>query len=163
MIKTIKKGGHYSSPLSFKLHTGRKSFSTVVKFDESCRYDLGNDNQLDWNKLGGLSYGYHKHNSVRIAWRYNKAVDKIELALYCYIDGERHISKFHELFPINEKIYVIASAISTEIHSIAVINDEYCFADIQRVIKPKWGYYLNPYFGGNEVAPHDINIWLQRV
>jgi hypothetical protein len=143
MIRTIKKGGHYSSPLSFKLHTGVDKLSYIVKFTDSCRYDLGNDNQLDWNKLFGVSVGYHKNNSIRLAWRYNKETELIEIAKYSYFEGTRYMS--------------------TEIGELEINTETILTLNIPELWKKKWGYYLNPYFGGNEVAPHDIKIHIKQI
>lgn len=74
---TIKKGFHGSGCRFPRFHWGKKSFAVKVCFDESCLYDHGDGDQKDWNKLFGLSYLIHQHNSVRIGWRVEKQYEHL--------------------------------------------------------------------------------------
>lgn len=157
----IKKGQHYSKHLP-KLYLGdKKDFKIKVEFTESCRYNLSNINQLDVNKLFGVSFGYHKHNSIRIGWNYNIDTDMIDIYRYEYNNGRRLIEKiysvhiYEELFiklNLTEIGYVIS--IESEFSKFGYIVEEYIF----NYPNIKLGYYLYPYFGGDEVAPHKIIV-----
>src|SRR5690606_12621081 len=86
------KGKHRGWPLRLGLWFGRSSFEWIVKFDESCRYNLPLPDHLDTNKLVGIGYLWHHHkDSARFGWRYNMERDCIELLAYCYVGGERVI------------------------------------------------------------------------
>jgi hypothetical protein len=162
----IKKGRHYCNKWFPKLHSGDSLLSVNVRFTSSCLYSFNNKNQQDWNKLAGLSYGYHKHNSVRIAWRCNLETSRIELALYCYVDGERFIVPFEESFKLYNQVNVFFIVLPSGIVAYAMENrngDNYSRVKLDKKIKLKLGYLLKPYFGGNEVAPHDVTIYVENL
>lgn len=171
MWYTIKEGRHRASPLSLGLHLGREEDTYEVMFDESCRYDLGDIDQLDYNKLFGWSYGMHHNNSIRVGWRYNLYQEQIELVLYMYKDGQRvDMEYLHTVFvPLNTKIKIRltnawgkpALAIFSKTYSKYTID----MADYKLIpeYKPTWGYNLGLYFGGDKPAPHDMKVWMRRV
>lgn len=158
MKYTIKQGGHYSTH-TFKPYLGlKKEFLITVQFTDSCRYNLGDIDQLDINKLWGVSFGLHEKNSIRIGWAYNTFTDKIDLYYYIYENGIRKYQKFSECF-INEivtlKLYLNNDNFYLEKNNTwDAVEVPYVYPSL------KLGYYLFPYFGGNEVAPHDIIIYL---
>jgi hypothetical protein len=158
---TIKQGEHYSKH-DFKLYLGKKDFEIIVKFTESCRYNLGDVDQLDINKLWGVSFGNHEKNSIRIGWAYNLFTDKIDLFYYTYENGIRKYEKISECFigeivtlelelNFNGGFWIRGTGITWE--SGQFHPYKYPFLKI--------GYWLYPYFGGNEVATHDIEIELE--
>lgn len=134
---TIKKGNHRSGWF-FKILKKPKVMKVTFMFDETAIYNLNNNDQFDWNKLLGFSRGFHQNNSIRIAWRWNTVKQVVELTKYEYVNGKRIM---HE--PLWE---VKINEIATIVFNIS--DRKFC----------KWGYLLYPYFGGNQKAPHDINI-----
>lgn len=156
----IKQGEHYSDH-GFKLYLGKKDFNITVQFTESCRYNLGDVDQLDINKLFGVSFGDHQKNSIRIGWAYNVFTDKIDLFYYTYENGLRKYNKVGECF-INEILTIKLNLnFSNKTFSVTI-------QDITTVVSYKYpflkmGYYLYPYFGGNEPAPHDVIIKMDFV
>ncbi len=139
---------------------GQNFISYQLTFTESCRYDLGTDDQQDWNKLFGVGFGLNHHkNSVRFGWRYNPVTCLIEIASYWYRDGERGSL---QLVPVP-----IGSA---NIFSISIQpGDKVVFMqngkplDIIRMTTTKSpGFRLHPYFGGNRKAPHKITILKEK-
>lgn len=164
----IKEGKHRAYPLSLGIHLCKIQELYEVIFDDSCRYDLGSIDQEDTNKLFGWSYGLHHNNSVRVGWRYNKESDDIELLLYIYEDGKRDIIELEQLnIPIGEKWYLSLASNSYGVSlDVRHKNDETVYGraySINRVFKPKWGYNLGLWFGGNNSAPKDMRIWLKKV
>lgn len=156
----IKKGNHYSTHI-IKPYLGfKKEFNIQFKFNENCRYNLEDVDQLDINKLWGISFGYHEANSIRIGWVYNLFTDKIDLYYYIYENSVRKYAKFSECF-INDTCVVKLLLSNTSFTMIDkgnpwnIISETYNYPDF------KLGYYLWPYFGGNEVAPHDIHIQME--
>ena len=159
----IAKGRHGS--LHFRPFICKRFLKYRVLFTNSCLYNLGNHNQLDINKLFGLAFGIHHHrNSVRVGWRTDGVSDKISLFAYYYVNGERKWSPLCEVEP--NRLYDL---------SIDVVPGAYVFEveDVQSsasftytVSRPRvpWpGYYLYPYFGGNETAPHDMTIMMKEM
>jgi len=155
----IKKGRHESIVNIEPLYGG--GIKSSCKFDSSVIYDLGNENQGDWNKLIGFSEDIRIHeNSARISWRWNLERQQIELGYYCYIDGE--VVKGHLVWAEINKPFQFMIRDDQEKQNYVidiygtyqVIYHGHKFDD-----KKFWSY---PWFGGNEVAPHDIKITFGR-
>lgn len=149
----VKKGENYSSH-PFKIFTGKKSHKIEVIFDESCIYDLGNNNQYDINKLWGVSFGAHQNNSIRIGWNWNLITKKIDLYWYKYQNGEFTFGYFKS-YNINEFV-TIDVYFDYSSSNFTFISDNMAKIIYHKYPFLKVGYYLYFYFGGNEVAPHDI-------
>lgn len=155
-VMKIKKGTH--APLRLpKILLNTRCLSYEVEFTDSCRYDIGSEDQGDINKLFGVGYfPSHHYNSVRIGWNYDIPTDKIKLWAYWYEKGQR---KWAYLKSVDVN--------TTHCFSIRMENNEHVIdlGDVVYTIgvKPKFiGYLLAPYFGGNQVAPHDIIIHLKK-
>jgi hypothetical protein len=147
----IKSGSHKSS--HFLNYTDKKSFSFFIKFDESCVYKtIDPTNQEDVNKLIGISDGLsHLKNSARFGWRYLNG--RLEILGYTHFNG---VFAFEKICDIE---------IGKEYQCDLEIGEDYRFSVGDKEISMKrfpkksgFNYYLWPYFGGNETAPHDINI-----
>lgn len=174
----IPANTHYS----WRFHLPRLRFNVqkdltfIVKFDSSCKYDLKDVDQLDINKLYGMSFGLFRHeNSYRVGWTYNLKTNKIDLYHYWYEHGERY-SSFIVGVPLNVKVIVnikfkpkdannyrigdIGSSIETSVSAIGLplVKKAIPF-NLENV--PSYGLTLFPYFGGNEKAPHKMKIYLQ--
>jgi hypothetical protein len=155
---TIPQGQHYATENPWKaIETSELKF--VVKFDSSAIYQTGDpENQYDINKLYGFSDNGEQHHrfSARIGWRWSDGA--LRLFAYAYNNGTR-----------SEK-EITTIAIGSEVTcSIKVTGEVYRFtvngktetmprASATTVGK---GYQLYPYFGGDEVAPHEVRIWIK--
>jgi hypothetical protein len=156
---TIAKGQQYAdiNPLTA---TTYQQLRFEVLFDESAVYATKDPiNQYDINKLYGFADNNAKHHeySARLGWRFSK--DSLRVFGYIYnnkIRSEQEITTI----PIGQKIEC----------SITVDGSRYIFmAAGKKLTMPRAatgdvakGYRLYPYFGGNEVAPHDISIWIKE-
>lgn len=166
MIFHIPRGKHRARPLHFGFWWRKTSFSWVVKFDESCRYDLQTDDQFDINKLVGIGYlpGHHK-DSARFGWRYWTERKEIELSAYCYVGGRRVIQ--HICFcEIGKEYHIMLNATSVcyylhayERHSTTCLG----MATIQHAHDKHFKYRLGAYFGGNRPAPRTMKIELKKL
>lgn len=114
-----------------------------VKFDSTIIYNLKNDDQYDLNKLPGWSKNINpRHTSHRIGFRLNNSKELIEMYNYRYFYKEREYreeisdSLLYGVYEIGEEI-IISYPDSLNINT-------------------------NLYFGGNEKAPHDINIYIKN-
>lgn len=161
---TIKKGRHRSDFSRIWPHIGATSVSCEVNFNPNCKYDLDSHDQMDINKLFGLSFGWHHRNSARFGWRWDLQDNFIEILAYVYIDGTR-VNEFSADIHIG---YVKPGEWNK--YSLELQNGYYNFAvynskrktTVSKRIEAghtrKWGYRLYPYFGGNQRAPHTMNI-----
>lgn len=135
--------------------------SFKVKFDSSAIYKTSEEkNQSDINKLFGFSDNNAAHHeySARFGWRWSDNA----LRLFAYIYNNSVMS-FKEIG--------IVKIGSENICSIKVDSNKYIFSlNKKEVIMPREstttvgeGYKLFPYFGGDELAPHDISIWIEEL
>lgn len=177
MIYEINKGTHRAQGMRFGFTTSNEQ-SAYITFGEDCRYDIDYD-QLDWNKLFGRSTNgfWHHSNSMRVAWRYVKSRDQIEIGAYTYKKGKRQtepqgfevslgfvdigerfkISCEHYRWKYIFKMtkYFTASSEVTELKLPAKKAPQLI----------KMSSKLNLYFGGNRTAPHDMTViieWIKR-
>lgn len=158
VVYVIPKGEHRSQG-GFSFVSGTK-FRFKAAFDSSAVYQTAQPiHQADVNKLYGFSdcYSQHHSNSARFGWRWLGG--KLEIMAYCYQNGERQ----------SEVMGSVALNKSYE-YEIEIREDAYVFR-LNGVEKKMlrgcsgrvFGYKLYPYFGGQEVAPHDISIKIQDL
>lgn len=161
----IKKGTHSSKLFGFLPHFGftlDKSTTFECKFDENCIYSIPDNDKYDINKLYGFSTSYFHHvQSARVGWRCLDG-EIIQLLTYCYDNSVR----IPEILIDEVKVNTIFK------FTISVEDDHFAFiyecGDIQKVVMVKksqkswtFKYTLFSYFGGNKVAPHNMNIYLK--
>lgn len=167
----LKKGNFRSSGLHIGLHIGTTEETYKVKFSKECLY-TPIDWENDWNKLCGWSYGMHHKNSIRVCWRpqmvdgldfNNQLTGNIELCIYVYENSVRLISE-KTLVVGAEKEYEFTLKHNIFDNSIVLNFPQLGNGTSMRyTTKPSWGYRLFPYFGGNNPAPHDMSIELERL
>lgn len=156
---TIEKGNQYCNNNGLKaIEITEMKFS--VRFDSTAIYEtVLPENQYDINKLYGFSDNNADHHqySARFGWRWSGKA----LRLFAYIYNEGSV--------LSKELTTIA--IGTDINcSIKLTSTNYLFTvngittQLPRMAtteKAK-GYQLYPYFGGDEVAPHQITIWIKN-
>ena len=139
----------------------RQELKFQVRFDNSAIYKTADpSNQDDINKLYGFSDNSAQHHqfSARIGWRWSG--DSLRLFAYIYNNSVR----------ISDEITTVAIGKINDC-SIKVNGNRYIFTvNNSTILMPRAattpqasGYKLYPYFGGDEVAPHDIDIWIKEV
>ncbi len=141
--------------------TDSSHLSFMVIFDSSCIYKTSDPiNQYDINKLYGYSDcdSMHLINSARIGWRWSD--DSLRLFSFVHYNGQI-LSK--EMTTVS-----IGSIISC---SIICDNNIYKFkVNSSYTEMPRYcnginyrHYFLYPYFGGDEKAPHEIKIKIKEM
>ena len=157
---TIKKGNHFCEGNDYKaVETTEMKF--VVKFDSTAIYQtISAQNQFDINKLFGFADNDKDHHqfSARFGWRWSD--NALRLFAYVYNDG----------IVISKELTSVAIGAET-VCTIKITGAEYLFTvnDMQyKVLRTSTtekakGYQLYPYFGGDEVAPHEINVFIKKV
>lgn len=158
-IFTIEAGTHTSIRRSEDFEGSR--LNVTAMFDESAQYTLENTNdQADINKLIGFSdcQQHHQTESARIGWRWYE--DELQILAYAYVDGQLIFEKMGAI-ALNQEVTM----------SIEVLDTQYRFSGqgLETITLNRNGtcqagtnYWLWPYFGGNQVAPHEITIRLKR-
>ena len=158
-VYTIKKNRHRSV---IKVNrTQKQSFNIQVQFDESAQYTSRDPvNQLDVNKLWGVSDcgSNHNKNSIRFGWRWDLDAEQIEILMY-----RRKNSKFSFKslgYALTDDVnYMSLNITKTNyIMSLNGVTDSMS----RSCDTPCSRYYLYPYFGGTERAPHDITILIKQ-
>ncbi|MBA2746088.1 MAG: hypothetical protein H0U44_07685 [Flavisolibacter sp.] len=157
---TIVKGGHFAdkNPAK-KIETTSMKF--LVKFDGSAEYtSLTTENQFDINKLFGFSDNDSTHHrySARIGWRWSDGA--LRLFAYVYNSGTV-ISKEITTVNIGEELDCSISVAGDTYHF--KVNDHIEVLPRTATTPSAKGYQLYPYFGGDEVAPHEIRIWIKEI
>lgn len=156
---TIKAGDHYHKGYlgSFRPVVG-KSMKFTLTFDSSCEYETNNPtNQWDINKAWGFREGISGRNSARIGWNWK------EEALWVY--PYTHVDKMISIDPPGVQVKP-GEPISCE---ITVSDFKYIFTiNRNQIVVPRgsnesrfYGLQEYPYFGGDEVAPHNIKILIE--
>jgi hypothetical protein len=166
VIFRIPISKHRAHPWRPRIWWRKTSFAWVVKFDESCRYDLKTEDQFDTNKLIGIGYLWHHHkDSARFGWRYWTDRKEIEISAYCYVNGRRVIQ--HICFCEIGKEYLIMlnpTSICYHLHAYERYSTT-CLgmATVAHSHNKKLQYQLGPFFGGQAKAPNEIKIELKKL
>lgn len=168
---TIDAGNHYClHPL--KIHWNKKRLIFEFMFTESCKYNLGTEDQLDWNKYFGIGFGFNHHkNSYRVGSRYDPISEKFLLSHYSYNHGVR---SYPVMCPVDlNQHYMCVIGLNraansiTNTLSVAESGDwkliyaggiDFDFNGVSRL-----GFNLWPYQGGNIPAPHKMDYMLGEL
>ena len=153
----IAAGEHYCDKTTIK-PVAISQMLFKVKFDSSAIYTTVDPlNQYDINKLYGFTEGQDPHvNSARIGWAFNDG--KLRLYAYAYKNQQR-LSQEISTINIGE---VINCAIKFDsLNYIFIVKDREVKLSRALAGITAQGYQLFPYFGGDEVAPHPIRIFIK--
>lgn len=140
--------------------TKKSNFKLQVIFDETAYYKSKDPiNQYDINKLWGINdCGEHHMNcSIRFGWRYVE--QNLELFWFKHEGGKFIFEKIKNIEinkPINLEIAILEGYYVITVDKISKYVSRPCSGDYMK-------YKLYPYFGGDEKAPHDINIKIKEM
>jgi hypothetical protein len=157
---TIPKGGQSSTPSVYKYFTNISVLAFDVRFDSTAIYQtVLPSNQADINKLYGFADDNKPHwvSSARIGWRWFG--NELQLMGYVYNDSV-NVNQLITAVPLNKDITC----------SIQVNGSKYTFTangksiELPRTAKSTGGlgYRLFPFFGGDEMAPHEMYIFVRE-
>ena len=125
-------------------------------FDSSAIYRTATpENQYDINKLIGFSdcSSHHQTNSARFGW--NWLNNALHIYAYDYVNGDRQAKELGtvELGVTNSfKIATSGNSYVFTLNGKEETMARHCAGGVGV------SYKLLPYFGGDEIAPHDIRI-----
>lgn len=157
---TILKGKQYCDKSTYQ-PVKYDSLSFVVKFDSSAIYQTSNaTNQDDINKLIGFSdnNATHQQYSARFGWRWSK--NALRLFGYIYNNGVRSAKEISTVNIGRENSCSIK--VSGNNYVFTVNGKSQTMPRGSKTVKAE-GYKLFPYFGGDEMAPHTIEIWIKEL
>lgn len=155
----IAKGSQSSDKSGFK-SVSVDSMVFEVLFDSTAIYTTQlRENQGDINKLYGFSdcSSFHHSNSARFGWRYHK--NGLELFAYTYAQGKR---SFVSMGSINVNEKYTCTIVAKNGQYVFYLNNENKTL-MERGCNSGLQFRLYPYFGGNETAPHNMNIWIKDI
>lgn len=168
---TIKKGNHSANGINIKSHKSRTDFAFACTLDQSCYYDLGNNNNMDINKIYGLTWGLDPlNNSFRIGWNCYRQNGLIQYFYYTHNYKIRNPGPadaydktlLFEL-PPNTRVSFAMELLrypgTIRIHIEGMPNVFDVPFDFNGV--PLTGFFNYPYFGGDEGAPHTMKLTLE--
>jgi hypothetical protein len=157
---TIKAGHQYADQSNYK-QTDYNELRFIVRFDSTSIYQTASSaNQLDVNKLYGFSDNSDDHHrfSARFGWRWSEGA--LQLFAYTYNDG---VMSYEALGSIRIGTEYTCSIKITASAYLFSVNEGVKTMPRTSTTATAIGYRLYPYFGGDEAAPHDINIWIKEM
>ena len=155
----IEKGKQFCNNNSYVV-TSYSKLKFLAKFDSSAIYktiDPGRQNDI--NKLYGFSDNNTTHHqfSARFGWRWSN--NELRLFGYIYNDG---LNEFKDLGTVALGAEnVCAIKVTPTAYHFLLNGKTDSLPRTSKTIKAE-GYKLYPYFGGNESAPHTINIFIKE-
>lgn len=163
-MKHVIKKFRRSSGLNFSPSFFRKKMTRKFMFGSDCSYDLRSIDQFDINKLFGWSQGMHHKNSCRFGWVWNLEKKCMEIYAYCYVNS---VIKSEFICNVElEKWYVGEIKIENGNYYFNV-KDENNFSlgytSIMYGFDINVGYNLGVYFGGNQDAPREMTIFINKI
>lgn len=178
----IPKGQHEAQPYWMDI-ARRTNLHLQHIFTESAKYDLGTLDQYDWNKLTGVAVGWpeilwtNHENSAMVSWRWGLECNCVELGIYMHGGGKRYILRNRdgsEVFATVAPGEVLESWIHLmQDESMPGRNwmgvtiktpDHYAYAEKEFFVNVRdLSRVINPWFGGQAVAPHDIYILRRQL
>lgn len=153
---------HFAIPSWFKLKMKPLGLHYKIKFNDSCRYNLDNLDQQDWNKLNGITnavFGNAQYSQTfMMVWRYNVITKKFEIGAYLHNYPEQERSTPED----NKTVYVMdgdSCDVMVLIQDKIRLNIDNSTVEIPTNIK--FNHIVretNPWFGGNNPAPQFIHF-----
>lgn len=147
----VREGNHFAdgkSPMILKLKKDRKIF--IQSNPTWVYFHSREEDQSAINKIIGLSEEVNPHiNSWRVGYSYSVNDNSINLYFYEY-NNEIRNSYFVKKIQIGDSFIL-----RVNMHGGIFLDDIY----IGRInSRAKYGFLLEPYFGGKMPAPHDWEI-----
>ena len=166
MKLTHFKGIPFSWPFRVRKLKKTKTFTQTFTFTK-VKYDLGDDDQDDWNKLTGVKLHYFrpKKENMMVAWRWNLEKEKVQICFYWNYNGKHHwtdpLMELDEGSNLTVDItydnydaspYNYYPNYKITISSVGQkVRKNYLFTN-------KTGWLINTWFGGNRRPPNKIQI-----
>lgn len=160
---TIYKGTHFAIPNRWALWVQKVSGDATFIPDST--YDLGDEDQYDWNKLAGITYTPWRpeRDASIVVWRYNLKNGMFEVGPFFDVN-------FGYVFPTAQEVLTVPAG-ETFTYSVDYSGITVSYGDTT-VFKPTpvdlvpnfWtSARITGWFGGSEVAPRTVSYYLTMV
>ena len=158
---TIYKRTHFAIPNSFGFFI--REVSGTGTFTANSTYDLGDEDQWDWNKFTGIAFTPLEpdRNSVMVGWRYNLISKEFEIAPFYNVDKARILPTPQDIISIPADQTFQYNVDYTGV--TLTYGDKTVFKAFPQGLTPNvWtAARVSGWFGGNEVAPRTISYFLK--
>lgn len=134
-------------------------------FTEDSKYNHGNEDQYDWNKLWGMyslqpCWPMSHADCGMIGWRWNPEYNRFEVTPYTHSScGER---LWVDPIPVKSTMYASITAADKWYYHIRVDGVSYYY-EHPRTKRARLFKQMNGYFGGNLPAPKDVTYYIQEL
>jgi hypothetical protein len=160
----IPKGSHFAEgALSNAGIFLGKSLEFSAAFNETNIYTLPGIEQADVNKLYGVSDcgRHHMETSARFGWRWYQG--RLEVLAFTHSDGTWKHSDVLGVAELGRAYSFKIELSSDRRHYLYTFNNGTPVKMERGCSSASMaGYILNPYFGGTETAPHDMQLSIWR-
>ena len=158
---TFLKGTHFAIPPSFGFFV--REVSGTGTFTPDSVYDLGDEDQHDWNKFTGIAFTPLEpdRNSVMVGWRYNLTSQEFEIAPFYNVDKARILPTPPDIIsiPADQTFDYLVDYTGVTL----TYGDTTVFKPFPAGLTPNvWtASRVSGWFGGNEVAPRTLSYYLK--
>ena len=163
----ICEGNHYSVNYPrMDIYTSDEIWRTIM-FKSNCEYDLKTNKQGDTNKLFGIGkWGVvnfksaHLEDSGRFGWRWDIKRKQMEIIAFSHVNS---VMKFESMgfVDLEEEVFLkLKIDWINRCYIYRMIKDDVLIKEYkEKFTTDKYiRTELSLYFGGDSVAPHDMNI-----
>lgn len=162
---TIKKGQHAAKPCFLRLKRKAERIRWRVSFQQP-KYALGDADQMDWNKLFGISFHLftNHRNSWMLGWRWNEQERVIEVNEYMHRNSKTEYSTTLFTCEAGQQIEcylrLFRHAGTTILKAVLTVDKGEAFEVVRHYnTRARWTREINTWFGGNRTAPRDIELY----
>lgn len=161
MKVVIFKGLPFSLPRQTRIFV--KHVSGQAIFTDCSVYDLNNVDQLDWNKLSGITFTPLRPDTdaIMVAWRYNVSTNEFEIAPYYNVDRARILPTKDEIISVP-----IGSTFDFDVDYQGVTltyGDKVVYKPAPAGLTPNFwtSVRISPWFGGTSLPPRTLSLFLR--
>lgn len=172
---TIQKGQHFVDISDRQIAIWHKlqRIKWQYAFDENCRYIIPKpheSHQLNWNKVGGVSFGSALKNpdqdAAMVGWRYDLVKKEINICPYFDVNGEYIYAKNPEEWINIQPNEKFTSLIEYD-NGSCKLTIESGEGTVSRMVKfsenYKYSKQIDFYFGGTDPAPQTVTIQIELL
>lgn len=158
------KGFNFSILPKYSIIRRPTEANYTVILNDSCKYNLDNGDQVDWNKLSGFTNNLFgsaiKSQTVMIAWRYYEDSFQFGLYLHDYPNKNRILPEDIEVIYTTQKYDTTIKLLMDDIGQLSVFFDDKEYDVPYQIKLNKYVRYVNSYFGGNRLTPQNMHYHL---
>tara|TARA_R110000822_G_scaffold25937_5_gene78461 strand:+ start:3309 stop:3845 length:537 start_codon:yes stop_codon:yes gene_type:complete len=162
----VKEGKHDYKPNNTWVRWGKYSFRYTVTMGKGNRYNLGDVDQFDWNKGGGIANYLWSNFKMTAMWafRYNINTNVFEMCGYFHVNDDIYYPGrgFNPTqiarVGVGETVTIDVTMAKRKM-SVVIYDDDMNVMQTYNVSKPKHRRFcreVGAWFGGNETAPTDL-------